>query len=89
MKGTLSTRTMKAAKSGNRWTYEVYEASVGNLFVARVALMNGAQASTTCSTWSDPCDTPEAAMKSAFRQYRESYNEMVEKTNEYHRNGGY
>lgn len=84
--GTLVVRTMRAKKTGRVFKYEVYEASVGGLFVARLIEKFG---TPVTATWGDPCDNETDAMKSAFHVHADPLIAARKKNEEYYRSGGY
>lgn len=85
--GTTTLRNMKARKTGRVFTYEVYEASSGGLFVARMVKINGSQVGP--GEWSGPSEDQDAAIKEAFHLFREKHNARIERDAEYYRSGGY
>ncbi len=85
--GTKTTMTTKFRKAGIICKYEVYEAACGGIFTAR--LTHYGSLATPEATWSEPQDTAIAACKAAYAEWQRPIAEAVEKSQEYHRSGGY
>ena len=84
--GTLTTRTMKARKTGRVFTYQVYQSAKGGVFVARLMTTAGAE---SVGEWSGPMLTEEEAIRDAARIEIAKTKAARERNAEYARSGGY
>ena len=82
-----TTKTFRMKKSGIVAGFEVYQASDGNTFVARLVSRNGNP--VVNAPWGDPADSEKEATLSAFNTYATPEIKRNQRNAEYYRSGGY
>lgn len=72
--------------NGQKKAYEVYQATDGKTFVARLV---GFRSSQVNGPWSEPFETEAEAIKNAWQLWAKPIVERQESEAEYRRSGGY